>query len=179
MRTRSATCLLVAFVASTVPSWAATLPASCGNEKTIIDVTTHKHASASTAPEAGKAKVIFIEQADAEAAPVTTRVAIDGAWLGGDHGNSYFVSAIPPGEHHVCVDWQLKRRMIKDDPQFDVFNAEGGRVYYFRVRVGWRPNYSPVPYAEPHMDLSLMPLNEDEGHYLIQNLKLSTFTQKE
>lgn len=178
MKVRSATLLLPAIIACAASCWASTLPASCGDANTVIEVTTHKHASASTAPEAGMAKVVFIEQADADAAPVTARVAIDGAWLGGDRGNSYFESAIPPGDHHVCVDWQLERRMIKDDPQLDGFHAEAARIYYFRIKVSWIPDNGPNLYGEPRMELSLKPLNEDEGQYLIQNLKLSTSRQK-
>ena len=178
MKARSAIVLMLAIIACAVPSWASTLPASCGDANTVIEVTTHRHAPASTTPEAGMAKVVFIEQADAEAAPVTARVAIDGTWLGGDRGNSYFESAVLPGDHHICVDWQLERRMIKDDPQFDGFHAEAGHAYYFRIHILWAPYYGPAPYGEPRMKLSLMPLNEDEGQYLVQNLKLSTSRQK-
>lgn len=171
--------LTVAFAA--IPSRATTLPPSCGDARTIIDVTTSKHASVSPAPEPGRAKVIFIETADPNAAPVVTRIAIDGAWLGGNRGNSYFESVISPGEHHVCADWQLNRRMIKDDPHFEVFNAEPGHVYYFRVQVNWNEIYDPVVSdraVDTHMNLSLIPLNEDEGQYLVLNSKLSTSMQK-
>jgi len=172
--------LMLVFAAAAIPSRATNLPPSCGDAKTVIDVATHKHASASTAPEEGKAKVVFIETADSDAAPVTTRVAIDGAWLGGNRGNSYFESTIPPGEHHVCVDWQLNRRMIRDDPQFDVFKAQAGHVYYFRVQVGWLPSVQMILNREPggHMSLSLSNLNQDEGQYLVRNSRLSTSAQK-
>ena len=180
MNTRLGLLLLMAVAASTTASGASTLPASCGNEKTVIDVTTHKHGPVSAEPEAGKARVFFIEAADEHARPVTTRVAMDGTWVGANRGNSYFASTILPGEHHVCVDWQLNRRFIKDDPGFDVFNAEAGKVYYFRIAVGWTPSVYMIESGQPDgkMDLELSTVNVDEGLYLVQNSKLSAATIK-
>jgi hypothetical protein len=172
--------LLLAIAVSTTPSWASALPASCGDAKTVIDVSTHKHGPATEEPEAGKARVVFIETADKHAQPVTTRVAMDGTWVGANQGNSYFESTIDPGEHHVCVDWQLNRRFIKDDAGFDVLKAEPGKVYYFLVKVGWTPSVTMIRSGQPdgEMSLDLSPVNEDEGQYLVLNSKFSTATIK-
>jgi hypothetical protein len=178
MNIRSGALIFLAIVGSTAASRASTLPASCGNQNTVIEVATHKHVPVSTVPEPVKAKVFFIETADANALPVTTRIAIDGTWLGANRGKSYFESTIEPGEHHVCADWQLERRMIKDDPHFDVFTAEAGKVYYFHVLVNWIPEIYHDPGSEAHMTLSLSPINVDEGQYMVLNSKLSTSTQK-
>jgi hypothetical protein len=180
MRIRLCAGLLgIAFVLS-AQSWATTLPSSCGDEKTVIDVTTHKDGPALTAPEAGKALVVFIETADKNAQPVTTRVALDGAWVGANKGNSYFASTVLPGEHHVCTDWQLAKRYLKDSPAFDVFTAEAGKTYYFVVKVGWVANVNAVQFTrlDGDMSLGLSKVNEDEGKYMVQNSRLSTSTQK-
>jgi hypothetical protein len=103
-----------------------------GDEKAVIDVATRGHGTVPASPENGKAKVVFIETADRNALPVTTRAALDGTWLGANKDNSYFEATISPGEHHVCADWTLARRYIKDQPAFDVFTAEPGKVTTFR-----------------------------------------------
>ncbi|MGB6746293.1 MAG: hypothetical protein WBE38_21765 [Terracidiphilus sp.] len=180
MNTRLGALLLLAIAASTIPSWASTLPPSCGDENTVLDVTAHKNGVVTTVPEAGMAKVYFIENADKDALPVTTRVGIDGMWVGANKGSSYFGYTVPPGEHHVCVDWLLDRRYIKDAPQFDLFTAEAGKVYYFEVRVEWKPHeYAPGKLSPGgDMDLELRPVNEDQGKYMVFSSKLSTSTQK-
>jgi hypothetical protein len=174
-----------ALIASTfvfsVHSSATTLPPACGNERTVIDVSTHKAHPAPTVPEAGKAQVVFIEIADKNALPVTTRVGLDGTWVGANKGSSYFESTVLPGEHHVCADWQLAHRYLKDSPALDVFTAEAGKTYYFVVKVGWTANVSPVQYMryDGDMKLELSAANEDEGKYMVQNSKFSTATQKQ
>jgi hypothetical protein len=158
----------------------APLPPSCGDEKIAIDVTTHKDHPSPSAPDAGRAQVVFLEIADKNAMPVTTRVAMDGTWVGANKGNSFFESTVLPGEHHVCVDWQLAHRYLKDSPAFDVFTAEAGKTYYFVVKVGWTANVSAIQVTryDGEMTLGLSAVNEDEGKYMMQNSKFSTATQK-
>lgn len=160
--------------------WAGTLPPSCGDEKTVIEVSTHKHGPAPVPPQPGTAKAVFIEVADKNALPVTTRVAIDGTWLGANKENSYFESPLLPGEHHVCADWQLNRRFIRDYPGFDLFTAEAGKTYYFLIKVSWNRNVEPVQVTryDGSMSLDLSRVNEDQGQYLVQNSKLSIFAFK-
>jgi hypothetical protein len=156
------------------------LPSSCGDEKAIVSVAAHGHGSVPAPPEAGKAKAVFIERADKNAAPVVTRVALDGTWQGGNQGNSYFELTVAPGEHHVCVDWQLPHRLIKDAAAFDVFTAEAGKIYYFRVNVAWAQNVELPQYTRYNgdMTLGLSAVNADEGQYLVLNSKVSTSSVK-
>src|ERR1019366_1867895 len=37
---------------------------------------------------------------------ITTKIALDGAWVGANHHNSYFSFAVDPGERHLCANWQ-------------------------------------------------------------------------
>jgi hypothetical protein len=159
---------------------AAPLPSSCGDANAALNVSTHKGHPDATVLAPGAARVVFVEQADKNTLPVTTRVGLDGKWIGGDKGNSYFESMIQPGEHHVCTDWQLAHRYIKDQPAFDEFTAEAGKTYYFLVRVTWTANVSPVQVTRYDGDMALVlsKLNEDEGQYLVQNLKFSTVNTK-
>ena len=157
----------------------ATLPDSCGDDKAAIHVTTHKDRPPQAASDMGKARVVFIETADKNALPVTTRVGLDGTWVGANQGNSYFESSVSPGEHHVCADWQLAHRYLKDSPALDLFTAEAGKTYYFLVKVGWTPNVDAVQLSryDGNMTLKLSPVNEDEGKYMVQNSKFSTATE--
>ena len=36
----------------------------------------------------------------------TTRVGLDGIWVGANHGKSYFFVLVNPGDHHLCVAQQ-------------------------------------------------------------------------
>jgi len=180
MKPRLAQVFFCISLAYATQGWAGTLPDSCGDGKTVIDVTVHKDRPAPALPEAAKARVVFIETADKNALPVTTRVGLDGAWVGANKGNSYFESTVLPGEHHVCVDWQLAHRYLKDRPAFDVFTAAAGKSYYFVVKVGWTANVSPIQYTryDGDMTLELSAVNEDEGKYMVQNSKFSTAKSK-
>jgi len=159
------------------------LPPSCGNRQAVMQVATHGHGALPAPPEAGEAKAVFIERADKNALPVVTRVGLDGTWLGANKGDSYFETTISPGEHHVCTDWVLPRRFIKDAPAFDVLTAEAGKTYYFLVGVGWVQNVDLIPVTpdlievargEGYMTLRLSAVNPDEGQYLVLNSKVST-----
>ena len=158
----------------------ATLPDTCGNEKAIIDVTTHKDHPAPALPESAKARVVFIEVADKNALPVITRVGLDGAWVGANKGNSWFESTVLPGEHHVCVDWQLAHRYLKDKAALEVFTAAAGKTHYFMVKVGWTQNVNPVQFTryDGEMTLELSAVNEDEGKYMAQNSNFSVAKPK-
>jgi hypothetical protein len=172
--------LLFAVSAFTAYSEAATLPPSCGDEATVIEVATHKDHPAPSGLEAGKARVVFVETADKNALPVTTRIALDGNWVGANKGNSYFESTVLPGEYHVCADWQLAHRYLKDSPAFDLFTAEAGKTYYFVVKVAWTANVNAVQVSryDGDMTLSLSAVNGDEGKYLVQNSKFATAAWK-
>jgi len=57
-------------------------------------------------PDAGKAMVYVVEEQNLEAwRAQTTRVGMDGTWLGANRGNTYLFFSVDPGEHHFCVDW--------------------------------------------------------------------------
>ena len=163
-----------------VQSFANTLPDSCGDHRTVMEVATHKHGPPPSGPEAGKARIVFIESADKNALPVTTRFALDGSWVGANRGNSYFDVSVEPGEHHICADWQLNHRFIKDKQAFDVFTAEAGATYFFRAIVEWEPSVTMIETGQPDgkMDLRLSKINNDEGRYLIQNSRFSVVTLK-
>ena len=50
------------------------------------------------------------------------KLAVDGAWVGANHGNSYFSVSVEPGEHHVCVT--LQSSLVAQRVELAHFTAE-------------------------------------------------------
>ena len=155
------------------PTGAAVIP-GCGVPDTKFDVKTDKGQHPVTQPDAGKALVYFIEDdSDFDSTPKpTTRMGLDGTWVGATHGNSYFYIFVDPGEHHLCASWQST--VILGQGQKTVaahFTADPGGVYYFRVRNAWWLNHGPAR-------IDLEPLDSDEGQLLASKFSLSIFHLK-
>jgi len=96
---------------------------------------------------------------------ITTRVGMDGAWVGANHGSSYFFFTTTPGEHHLCANWQSRFGTRNRSFAMANFTAEAGRVYYFRIRLLLSRS---IYYFE------LEAINSDQGKYLVASSPLST-----
>jgi hypothetical protein len=81
------------------------------------------------APEPGKALVYFIQKESGTY--FTTRVGLDGAWVGVIKRDSYVFASVAPGEHHACAASQDRKN---PKPELARFTAEAGKVYYYLVR---------------------------------------------
>jgi hypothetical protein len=81
------------------------------------------------APEPGKALVYFIQKE--AGAHFTTRVGLDGAWVGVLEQDSYIFVSVAPGEHHACAATLNRKR---PEAEFVHFTVEAGKTYYFLVR---------------------------------------------
>lgn len=99
----------------------------------------------------------------------TIRVAVDGAWVGANQGNSYFFTTVEPGEHHLCARWQSRFARAQIITLNDL-DAEAGKTYYFRVRItgGDREAFS----------LDLVKTNADEARLLIERSPYSISQSK-
>jgi hypothetical protein len=120
-------------------------------------------------PQPGKALVYFIHDAGSweVLAYPTTKMGMDGAWAGANHGDSYFFVSVEPGEHHVCAT--LQSSFVDDRVEFAHFTAEAGQVYYFRTRL--------VMSRQVEL-LELEALDSDQGNYLIATSPLSVSRPK-
>ena len=153
------------------------LAPSCGPEQVKFAVKSQKTAPAPSPPEAGKARVYFIEDNSSfQSIPrPTTRLGLDGEWVGAAQGNSYFSFSVDPGEHHVCASWQTWVGPGVDAGHKTAaahFTAATGGVYYFRVTNTFiRELHQP-----PTLKLEL--LDSDEGQLLTNTYALSTFQKK-
>ena len=98
-------CAVVMIVASTLAQSQTPdlrTQAGCGPATTQFDVKTDKNQHAVERPDAGKALVYAIvdEKRDPtvkQIGDVTTRVGLDGNWVGANHGESYFSFAVVSG----------------------------------------------------------------------------------
>src|SRR5208283_5801278 len=105
--------LLLALLLFALPAFAQTTatPAAapgCGSEDYKFDVKTDKGKHPQFQPDSSKALLYFIEDdSNFESIPKpTTRIGLNGQWIGATHGNSYFSISVNPGEHHLCAGWQ-------------------------------------------------------------------------
>ena len=106
---------------------------------------------------------------------VTTRIGVDGTWVGANRGNSYFSFSVEPGKHHLCTDWISgflpNGRLVS----LTSFTAESGAVYYLRARTSASPTSGKAGDGAS-IDLDLV--NEDEGRLLVASSGLSLSQQK-
>jgi hypothetical protein len=91
----------------------------CGTASVKFDVKTDKSPHGLIEPPPGQAIVYFVEDdTEFESTPKpTTRIGVDGTWVGANHGNSYFSFAVAPGVHHLCASWQSRAVIGAHDTQ--------------------------------------------------------------
>jgi hypothetical protein len=152
--------------------------AACGPKGANFDLKMDDSQHTLAQPEPGKALVYFIQDIGVVSCLGhcgTTRMAVDGAWVGANQHNSYFSASVEPGEHHVCASPQghfvptLTTSYVTPRSAFAHFTAEAGKVYYFRVR-----RFS----AQNQELFDLDAIDSDQGKYLIAWYPLSVSHQK-
>jgi hypothetical protein len=142
----------------------------CGATDVKFEVKTDKSQHPVLQPEGGKAVVYFVEDdTQFQSAPKpTTRIGLDGTWIGANHGNSYFYFSVDPGEHHLCANWQSFVGLGAGHQSSAAhFTAEAGQAYYFTVRNTW---LREVMIAK----IDLVPLDSDEGQLLASRFAFSS-----
>jgi len=144
-------------------------PAACGPDNVSFKVKTDNSQHTLAQPDPGKARVYFIHDAGTGSTVgyPTVKLAMGGAWLGANHGNSYFSVSVEPGEHHLCVT--LQSSLYGQRVELAHFTAEAGKVYYYRTRL--------VTSRSVEL-LELDPADNDQGKYLVGTFPLSISTPK-
>ncbi|MGA3213162.1 MAG: hypothetical protein ABSD20_17810 [Terriglobales bacterium] len=145
----------------------------CGDPKVKFEVKTAK-VRQSAQPEEGKALLYFIEDDSnfGSSPKPTARMGVDGDWVGATHGSSYLSVSVDPGVHHLCASWQTTVVVgMGHMTSAAHFTAEAGNVYYFVVRDIW--------VRDGLRDMSLGPLDSDEGQLLVNRFSLSTSHPKD
>ncbi len=164
---RSALIVILLAVSAFGQQESGTLAAACGPKSTGFNVKRDESPHPPAQSEPGKALVYFIQdigEVNCLGGCVTTKIGLDGAWVGADQHNSYFFVSVEPGEHHVCANPQSHVGMVSRQVALAHFTAEAGRVYYFRTR-------SFMGGSQLLFDLDLM--DSDQAKYLISSYPLS------
>ncbi len=141
--------------------------AACGPRNTNFDVKRDESQHTLAQPESGKARVYFVQdigQVNCLGGCVTTKIALDGAWVGANQHNSYFSVSVEPGEHHVCANQQSHISYLSRLVALTHFTAEAGKVYYFRTRAFGGTN---------QVLFDLDAVDSDQAQYLIASYPLS------
>ena len=156
------------------------LPDACGDDSVKFDVKTQKDQPPPGPPSAGKAQIVFIETLDRTwmclgCGTPSTRFGVDGNWVGGNQGNSYFAIEVDPGVHHLCTGWQSVFGHLKQMVGLDSFTAEAGKVYYYEAKATLHVHSYGNNSRETDRSLDFTRLSEDEGKYRVKASELSTF----
>ena len=151
--------------------------AGCGPELADFDVKTDKKQHPAPQPEAGKSMVFIIEELKTNdlgftLGGVTTKVGIDGKWVGANKSDSYFFLPVDPGEHRLCSGWQSTLKRYSQLQNALTFTAEAGKTYYFRVLIYAEETDKRIPH------LKLEALDPAEAQLRIAVSGLSTSRQK-
>ncbi|MGD0270683.1 MAG: DUF2846 domain-containing protein [Candidatus Sulfotelmatobacter sp.] len=147
------------------PSGGAT--SACGPKDASFDVKLDSAQHTLTQPEPGKALVYFIQEKGPDSFAATTKVGLDGAWVGANKNDSYFAVPVEPGEHHVCENMQSFRGHLLGLVHF---TAEAGKNYYFGAQIIFGEE------SKPHLFLAAA--DSDQATYLIESFPLSVSTPK-
>jgi hypothetical protein len=148
--------------------------AGCGPAKIQFNVKTDKKQHTLTQPESGKALIYVFEQFTPDPrylnlGHVTTRVGLDGNWVGANHESSYMFFSVEPGAHRLCSDMQSILVSEKVSAATELM-AEPGKTYFYRVVVKDEHN------AIAHFSLNAV--DGAEGLLLLSNSAVSSSQKK-
>jgi hypothetical protein len=101
---------------------------------------------------------------------VTTRVGLDGKWIGANHGTSYFSVIAQPGEHHLCTDWQSSLKRYSRLGSALTVSFEPGKAYFFRVQIEYLPDRPAA--------VKLEQIDPAQGQFLVSSHSLSTARER-
>jgi len=146
----------------------APLTAACGPNNVSFKVSLNESQHDVATPEPGKALVYFIHDAGTNwtVRYPTVKVAVDGNWVGANHGNSYFSASVDPGEHHLCVTLQSS---AVSGLELAHFTTAADTVYYYRTRLFVASGISM---------LELAPIDTDQVKYLVASFPLAVASPK-
>ena len=142
---------------------------ACGPENSKLEVSLDQTEQPQLNPVSGKA-VVYIAQdfpVGTTLVHLTTRVGVDGAWVGANQIRSYFGFMIDPGVHHLCVSGQWSRVTSPPWIALHSLEAKAGETYYFCVRFSYLGSAGGILFT-------FEPVDEDQGKFLLQSSKHST-----
>jgi len=148
------------------------LASACGPQDQDYKVRLDRSQHGPVPPQTGKTLVYFIHDdgsgvGGAGLGYPTTKYAMDGSWVGANHGDSWFAIAVAPGEHHVCTE--LQSSLVGERVELAHITAAAGKSYYFRTQL--------VTSRSVEL-LKLERIDSDEAGYLFSEYPMATATAK-
>jgi len=139
--------------------------AACGPENVKFEVNLDQSQQPLLNSTSGKAVVYIVQDFPAIKSFVhfTTRVGVDGTWVGANQDRSSFGFMIDPGVHHLCVGGQWRGPA---SIALHRVEAKAGETYYFAVRFSYLGPGGGIL-------LDLEPVDDDQGQFLLQSSKHS------
>lgn len=153
------------------------LPDACGKDNVKFKIEVGGAQPLPASPGADKAQLVLIQRNEGHGGfggISPTRFGLDGAWVGANQDNSYFVVTVAPGEHHLCVTWDKEYKLTP-------FTAEAGKVYYFEAHTVYHSEQlgnSRHPNLQIDKSWTLSALNEDDGKARMKLSGVSVSTPK-
>ena len=149
--------------------------AGCGPAEVKFKVLRDQQNHSAVQPESGKALVYLIQddtQFLSRPRP-TTRVGIDGTWVGATQSKSYFYVSVEPGEHRVCASWQsFVGADVAHSTAAVHLTAVAAHTYYFVVR----NTYQSQPRNPANIEL--VSVDDAQGQLLASESAFSTSRPK-
>jgi hypothetical protein len=117
---------------------------ACGSrlrpKGTKFSVKTEKDQHTTPQPADGKALAYVVTQEISDPhytqiGHITTRIGLDGMWVGANHESSYLAFSVEPGDHRVCTDIQSIVPGTAKLNDAVSLSAEAGKIYYFRAEL--------------------------------------------
>ncbi len=148
------------------PPAAAAPTAACGNLGVSMAVNLDSKHHTVAQPEPGTAQIYFIQDTGLSItlAYPSTKIGIDGKWVGANKKNSYFAVPVSPGEHHLCA--AIQSSFVRNDIELAHLSAEAGKVYYYRTRI--------IVSKDGPEYLGFVPVDSDEAAYMIASYPEAT-----
>lgn len=140
------------------------LPAACGDSRQSMAVKLDKTQHTVAQPDSGRSQVYFIEDMGHGGGGNTTKIGMDGKWVGADKRNSYFSVSVAPGEHHLCA--VIEPSDAWSYVELAHFTAEAGKIYYYRTRI--------IVTRDGVEYFSLAPLDSDAGEYAVSTYSMAS-----
>lgn len=142
----------------------ALLSEACGPDKAKFEVHRDNAEPLSLDKSDSKSQLIlFVESLGNLSGCGPVRIGVDGKWIGAACLDTWFITNLDPGTHHLCVDfhWGLSGRHV----ELRKLTLEVGKTYYYRAEVIGSYNLNGA--------IHLYALDEDEGKFLVNTHKLS------
>lgn len=169
--------------------------AACGDSHVRFKVRRIKGPSDVSAPSPGSARVVVLESglgyADEYFVPKgksrprnykklpqaftpTVRLGMDGQWMGALRGNDFITFTAPPGEHHLCVQFQNPGNAGTGSTLpitfLSAMKADAGQTYYFQI------TYMMIQGNFGNPGLELQPLPEYAGRLILSRSSPEVFS---